>query len=65
MPDQISDQSFNAGTASLTSDALAGDVVRRAAEALSQTRSVVAVREQFNPMAVGLRSIWPASVAGF
>ncbi|WGM20234.1 hypothetical protein QEH68_19830 [Paenarthrobacter sp. OM7] len=62
MTDQISTQSQNA---SVVHDALSGtaEVVRHAGEVLGQTR--VAVREQFNPLGVGLRSIWPQSVVGF
>ncbi|MFJ4230048.1 hypothetical protein ACIPYV_20975 [Paenarthrobacter nicotinovorans] len=30
-----------------------------------QARTGLAVREPFNPLAAGLRSIWPQSVVGF
>ncbi|WP_159706377.1 hypothetical protein [Arthrobacter sp. 18067] len=64
MTDQISTKSANAGTAR---DSLSGtaEAVRHAGEVLGQNRAVVAVREQFNPLGVGLRSIWPQSVVGF
>ena len=67
MPDQIIATSVNAGTARVTSDPLAGagETVRQGGEVLGQNRAVVAVREQFNPLGVGLRSIWPQSVCGF
>ncbi|MFE4195619.1 hypothetical protein ACFRJ9_07135 [Paenarthrobacter sp. NPDC056912] len=67
MTDQISAKSLNTGAAYVRSDALAGtaEAVRHAGEVLGQTRAVVAVREQFNPLGVGLRSIWPQSVCGF
>ncbi|MEV7607110.1 hypothetical protein AB0N65_16875 [Paenarthrobacter sp. NPDC089322] len=67
MPDQIIATSVNAGTARVTSDPLAGtgEAVRQGGEVLCQNRAVVAVREQFNPLGVGLRSIWPQSVCGF
>lgn len=67
MPDQITATSVNAGTPRVKSDPLSGtaEAVRQAGEVLGQTRAVVAVREQFNPLGVGLRSIWPQSVCGF
>ncbi|UOD81085.1 hypothetical protein [Paenarthrobacter ureafaciens] len=30
-----------------------------------QDRAVTSIREQFNPLGVGLRSIWPQSVCGY
>jgi hypothetical protein len=62
MTDQISTQS---SSVTVVHDALSGtaEAVRHAGEVLGQTR--VAVREQFNPLGVGLRSIWPQSVVGF
>jgi hypothetical protein len=67
MTDQIAATSSHAGAAHVKSDAFAGtaEAVRHAGEVLGQTRAVVAVREQFNPLGVGLRSIWPQSVCGF
>ncbi|MEV7663840.1 hypothetical protein [Paenarthrobacter sp. NPDC089316] len=38
---------------------------RESADAPSQARAVVTVREPFNPLGAGLRSIWPQSVVGF
>ncbi|MDI2034912.1 hypothetical protein [Paenarthrobacter nitroguajacolicus] len=35
------------------------------ADVPGQARAVVTVREQFNPLGAGLRSIWPQSVVGF
>ncbi|WP_284974949.1 hypothetical protein [Arthrobacter sp. efr-133-TYG-104] len=69
MPDQITTPSMSGGFAS--SPVKAGPLAcaendsRPAVEILGQTRSVGAVREQFNPFGVGLRSIWPQSVCGF
>ncbi|MGR0161944.1 hypothetical protein [Paenarthrobacter nitroguajacolicus] len=67
MTDQISAKSVTAGAAHAKSDALAGtsDAAARAGENVGQTRAVVTVREQFNPLGAGLRSIWPQSVVGF
>ncbi|MCT9869855.1 hypothetical protein [Paenarthrobacter aurescens] len=67
MTDQISATSSNAGAAHVKSDSFAGttEAVRHSGEVLGQTRAVSAVREQFNPLGVGLRSIWPQSVCGF
>ncbi|WP_416403879.1 hypothetical protein [Arthrobacter sp. LFS091] len=67
MPDQITALSVSAGPAPVTSSPLAGtaEPSRHAAEVPGQARAVVSVREQFNPLGVGLRSIWPQSVVGF
>ncbi|MDR6988326.1 hypothetical protein J2Y66_002830 [Paenarthrobacter nitroguajacolicus] len=64
MTDQISTQ---ASSATAARDAMSSttEAVRHAGDVLGQTRAVVAVREQFNPLGVGLRSIWPQSVVGF
>jgi hypothetical protein len=62
MTDQISTQSSSA-TAVHEPLSSAGEAARHVGEVLGQTR--VAVREQFNPLGVGLRSIWPQSVVGF
>ncbi|MDR6638396.1 MULTISPECIES: hypothetical protein [Paenarthrobacter] len=67
MPDQITAISVSTGPALVTSDPLAGtaDAARHTGEVPGQARAVVSVREQFNPLGVGLRSIWPQSVVGF
>ncbi|WP_284978758.1 hypothetical protein [Arthrobacter sp. fls2-241-R2A-200] len=68
MPDLITTPSMSAGAASSVKSgplACAEDDSRPALDVLGQTRSVSAVREQFNPFGVGLRSIWPQSVCGF
>ncbi|WP_309075072.1 hypothetical protein [Paenarthrobacter sp.] len=67
MTDQISAKSVTAGAAPTNSDALAGtaEPAGSAGESVGQTRAVVTVREQFNPLGAGLRSIWPQSVVGF
>lgn len=67
MTEQISAKSMNTGATHVKSDAHAGAVEtgRQAGEVLGQTRAVVTVREQFNPLGAGLRSIWPQSVVGF
>jgi len=67
MTDQISAKSVTTGAAHTNSDALAGtaDAAGHTGETASQTRAVVTVREQFNPLGAGLRSIWPQSVVGF
>jgi len=44
---------------------LAAEVIHQSADAPVQGRAVVTVREQFNPLGAGLRSIWPQSVVGF
>ncbi|MEV4953599.1 hypothetical protein [Paenarthrobacter nitroguajacolicus] len=67
MTDQISAKSGTAGAAHTKSEALTGapDAAGHAGETVGQTRAVVTVREQFNPLGAGLRSIWPQSVVGF
>lgn len=67
MPDQIAVTSLNTGTAHVKSDPLAGtgEAGGNVAEVPGQARAVTSVREQFNPLGVGLRSIWPQSVCGF
>jgi hypothetical protein len=67
MPDQIAATSLNAGAAYVKSDPLAGtaEAGAQGSEVLGQGRAVTTVREQFNPLGVGLRSIWPQSVCGF
>ncbi|MFW0774075.1 hypothetical protein ACLRGI_12980 [Paenarthrobacter nitroguajacolicus] len=67
MTDQISAKSMTVGAAHTNSDAFAGsaDAAVPAGETVGQTRAVVTVREQFNPLGAGLRSIWPQSVVGF
>lgn len=67
MTDQISAKSVTAGSAHTKSEALAGaaDTAGHAADAAGQARAVVTIREQFNPLGAGLRSIWPQSVVGF
>lgn len=67
MTDQISAKSMTAGAAHSTSDSLAGsaDAAGRVGEVSGQARAVVTIREQFNPLGAGLRSIWPQSVVGF
>lgn len=67
MPDQITDTSMNASIAHVKSDPLGGgaEAARHAGEVLGQARAVSSVREQFNPLGMGLRSIWPQSVCGF
>lgn len=67
MPDQITATFVNSGVGLVTSDS-AGDsaeAIRHSGEVAGQARAVVAVREQFNPLGAGLRSIWPQSVCGF
>ncbi|GAA3269496.1 hypothetical protein [Paenarthrobacter aurescens] len=66
MTDQISAQPTTV-VGRIESDSLraAQDAAGQAGESLSQTRAVVTVREQFNPLGAGLRSIWPQSVVGF
>ncbi|MGJ3191932.1 hypothetical protein FQP90_17400 [Paenarthrobacter nitroguajacolicus] len=67
MTEQISAKSMNTGAAYVKTDAHGGVVEtgRQAGEVPGQARAVVAVREQFNPLGAGLRSIWPQSVVGF
>ena len=67
MTDQTSAKSVTAGAAHSKSDTLAGsaDGSSHAADAAGQGRAVVTIREQFNPLGAGLRSIWPQSVVGF
>ncbi|UKA49708.1 hypothetical protein LFT48_20125 [Arthrobacter sp. FW305-123] len=65
MTDQISAQPTTV-VGRIESDSLpAQDAAGQAGESLSQARAVVTVREQFNPLGAGLRSIWPQSVVGF
>ncbi|MFI2564905.1 hypothetical protein [Paenarthrobacter sp. NPDC018779] len=66
MPDQIILPSSNTGTAHAMADSRPGG----AAEGFhsggdGQNRAVTSVRETFNPLGVGLRSIWPQSVCGY
>ncbi|MFK0041953.1 hypothetical protein ACIQTW_19135 [Paenarthrobacter sp. NPDC090517] len=67
MTDQISAKSVTAGAAHMNPDARTGtaDTAGHTGETVGQTRAVVTVREQFNPLGAGLRSIWPQSVVGF
>ena len=67
MPDQIAATSLNTGAAHVKSDPVAGtgEADGRGGEVPGQARAVTSVREQFNPLGVGLRSIWPQSVCGF
>jgi hypothetical protein len=67
MPDQIAATPLNTGAAHVKSDPLGGsaDAGAHGSEVLGQNRAVTTVREQFNPLGVGLRSIWPQSVCGF
>ncbi|MET4620862.1 hypothetical protein ABIE18_002318 [Arthrobacter sp. 2762] len=67
MPDQIAATSLNTGAAHVKSDSLAGTAEDggHGGELPGQARAVTSVREQFNPLGVGLRSIWPQSVCGF
>ncbi len=67
MTDHIAATSSSTGAAYVKSDVFAGaaEAVHQAGEGLGQNRAVVAVREQFNPLGAGLRSIWPQSVCGF
>ena len=67
MPDQIAATSLNTGAAHVKSDSLAGtaEAGGHGGEVPGQARAVTSVREQFNPLGVGLRSIWPQSVCGF
>ncbi|MBT2588293.1 hypothetical protein [Arthrobacter sp. ISL-95] len=67
MTDQISAKSATAGAAHTASDALAGsaDAAGHSGDAPGQARAVVTIREPFNPLGAGLRSIWPQSVVGF
>lgn len=59
MPDQITDTSSTTGAAQLASGTqVPGDVP-------GQDRAATSIREQFNPLGVGLRSIWPQSVCGY
>ncbi|MFC8041002.1 hypothetical protein ACFUOZ_16740 [Paenarthrobacter sp. NPDC057355] len=46
-------------------DTRSPEVARQPEDAPGQARTGVAVREPFNPLAAGLRSIWPQSVVGF
>ncbi|WP_017198845.1 hypothetical protein [Arthrobacter sp. M2012083] len=67
MTDQISAKSVTTGAAHTNTDASANtaDAAGHPGETVGQTRAVVTVREQFNPLGAGLRSIWPQSVVGF
>ncbi|WP_347108864.1 hypothetical protein AAHB33_18775 [Paenarthrobacter sp. S56] len=71
MPDQITLPSSNSGTAHAAADSLgsfpggAAEAFRHPADVPGQNHAVGSVREQFNPLGVGLRSIWPQSVCGF
>ncbi|WP_314325906.1 hypothetical protein [Paenarthrobacter ilicis] len=67
MPDQITDSSINSGAAYTRSESRSGasDGMLAVGDVAGQARAVGTVREQYNPLGAGLRSIWPQSVVGF
>ncbi|AFR30944.1 hypothetical protein [Arthrobacter sp. Rue61a] len=67
MTEQITAKSMNTGATHVKSDAHAGaaEAAHQSGELPGQARAVVIVREPFNPLGAGLRSIWPQSVVGF
>ncbi|MFJ4210581.1 hypothetical protein ACIPY2_19175 [Paenarthrobacter sp. NPDC089675] len=71
MPDQIILPSSNSGAAHAAADSLGthpagtAEAFHHPGEVPGQNHAVGSVREQFNPLGVGLRSIWPQSVCGF
>ncbi|WP_227453599.1 hypothetical protein [Paenarthrobacter sp. YJN-D] len=67
MTAQITAPTNGAGEANTAPDVrpFTAQANHQSADSPVQGRAVVTVREQFNPLGAGLRSIWPQSVVGF
>lgn len=63
MPDQITVASSDTGVGSSAS--AAHQAATHGPDHPGHDHAVTSIREQFNPLGVGLRSIWPQSDCGY